>query len=177
MTNSSDEQQSGGRINLFYGAAFSGFCLSQLSSYLVERYLTQGNSVQILPFLNFTHVRNMGGVFGMFQGKGWVFALVASIFIVGVAWFVIRGKRLPSYEYFGLGCIVGGGLANIADRLIYGSVIDFVDVQGLPFWHYIFNTADMLIHLGIWSLVLYGLLGPRPEQAKATAVVEGETPS
>jgi signal peptidase II len=45
----------------------------------------------------------------------------------------------------------------VLDRLIYGSVIDFIDVQGIPYWHYVFNTADVMIHLGIWPMLAIGL--------------------
>jgi signal peptidase II len=47
------------------------------------------------------------------------------------------------------------------DRVIYGSVIDFIDVQNIPLWNYIFNTADLMIHVGIWPMLALSLYLPK----------------
>ena len=75
-----------------------------------------------------------------------------------------RNSALNRLERVCLGLIVGGGFSNVLDRVLHGSVIDFIDVRGIPHWHYIFNTADVLIHLGIWPLVLYYLLAPNAQK-------------
>jgi signal peptidase II len=53
--------------------------------------------------------------------------------------------------------VVGGGASNVLDRLFYGSVVDFINVQHIPFWHYIFNTADVMVHAGLWPLLYFSL--------------------
>jgi signal peptidase II len=63
-------------------------------------------------------------------------------------------KTIQRYEYICFGFIVGGGASNILDRLVYGSVIDFIDIQHIPYWNYIFNTADMMVHVGIWPMLI-----------------------
>ena len=67
---------------------------------------------------------------------------------------------------------MGAAAANICDRLVYGAVIDFIDIQGIPYWHYIFNIADTAIHLGVWPLVIGAFIAPG-EQAGNT----GQTPA
>jgi len=131
--------------------------LSQLSSYLVNTYIELGNSIVITGFLHFTHIRNMGGVFGLAQGQGWLFALFSLVLISALVVYLARSKQARIYEFLCFGLIAGGGLSNILDRLIYGSVIDFIDVKGIPFWQYIFNTADTLIHLGLWPMLIIGV--------------------
>jgi len=42
--------------------------------------------------------------------------------------------------------------------LVYGSVIDFIDIQHIPYWSYIFNTADLMIHVGIWPMLILSFL-------------------
>lgn len=140
-------------------AALSAACLglSQLSSYLVNTYIGLGDSVVITGFLHFTHIRNMGGVFGLAQGQGWLFALFSLVLISALVFYLLRGKQVRAYEFLCFGFIAGGGLSNILDRLIYGSVVDFIDIQGIPFWHYIFNTADTFIHIGLWPMLIIGV--------------------
>lgn len=140
--------------------------ISQIGSFLIETYLPLHQSWDLLPFLKFTHVRNMGGVFGLAQGKGWIFAGVSSVLLIGLTVFIYRDKKIRPFEYWCYGSIVGGGLSNILDRIIYGSVIDFVDVQGIPGWNYIFNTADVFIHVGIWPIFIGAFLFRKDDSEK-----------
>ncbi|HLT62957.1 MAG TPA: signal peptidase II [Pseudohongiella sp.] len=140
-------------------------CTSQLGSYLVEQNIPQGNSVPVLPFLHFTHIRNLGGVFGTAQGQGWIFALFSAALLGALIFYLLRSVNVRRYEFICFGLVAGGGLSNILDRLIYGSVIDFIDVRGIPYWHYIFNTADTFIHLGLWPMLFISLFWQRDHAA------------
>ncbi|HDZ10537.1 signal peptidase II [Pseudohongiella sp.] len=148
---------------LVYFAMISAACLalSQLGSYLVNTHIPLGSSVQISPVLHFTHIRNLGGVFGLAQGQGWIFAVFSVVLIGALVWYLLRGRQVRVYEFLCFGFIAGGGLSNVLDRLLYGSVIDFIDVRGIPFWHYIFNTADTFVHIGLWPMLFIGLLWHR----------------
>lgn len=143
---------------LFVICWIAAISLSQLSGYLVNMNIPVGSSVEINGLLHLTHVRNYGGVFGIFQGMGWLFALVSIGLLLGVSVYLWHGRSLPRYEFVCFGLIVGGGSSNILDRLVYGSVIDFIDVQHIPYWTYVFNTADVMVHLGIWPLILFSLV-------------------
>jgi signal peptidase II len=141
----------------------AGLCLlvAQLVGYWVNANIPEGSSLQINALLNFTHVRNHGGVFGMAQGQGWLFGALSVLLLAGVCAYLWFGAVLPRVEYLCFGLIVGGGASNILDRWVYGSVIDFIDVQGIPYWHYVFNTADVMIHLGIWPMLALTLFASR----------------
>jgi signal peptidase II len=142
--------------------------VSQLGSYLVQQNIPQGSSVVVTPFLYFTHIRNLGGVFGMAQGQGWIFALFSFALLAALLFYLLKSTQVRFYEFICFGLVAGGGASNILDRLIYGSVIDFIDVQGIPYWHYIFNTADTFIHLGLWPMLFIGLFLHR-DQAQTSA--------
>lgn len=145
-------------LRLFGAIAVCCLILSQLSSWAINASLAQGESrVLIDGLLQFTHIRNLGGVFGMAQGMGWLFAVFSLGLIGGLSWYLARGRDVRLYEFIFFGFVAGGGISNILDRFIYGSVVDFIDVLGIPFWHYIFNTADVFIHIGLWPVLFIGL--------------------
>jgi signal peptidase II len=148
---------------LFYFAVIAAACLalSQLGSYLVNTRIPLGDSIEISTILYFTHIRNLGGVFGMAQGQGWIFAVFSVVLITALVAYLVRGQKVHVYEFVCFGFIAGGGLSNVLDRLVYGSVIDFIDVRGIPFWNYIFNTADTFVHIGLWPMLFIGLFWHR----------------
>jgi len=64
---------------------------------------------------------------------------------VGLRW---RGWRL-----LGVGLVVAGGVSNWVDRIVHGSVVDFINVGIGPLRTGIFNVADVAIMLGAGTLV------------------------
>ena len=129
----------------------------QLSGFWINENLPQNTSLEINDFLYLTHIRNFGGIFGLGQDMGWLFGLISLFLLIGVSAYLSMSPATRRYEYICFGFIVGGGLSNVLDRLIYGSVIDFIDIQNIPFWSYIFNTADLMIHVGIWPMLFLSL--------------------
>ena len=132
--------------------------LSQVTGLWVNNTIPVNSSLEVSSLVHFTHIRNYGGVFGMLQGQGWLFGLISLGLLAGVVAYLWVGQGIKRYEYIFFGFIVGGGASNILDRLIHGSVIDFIDVQHIPMWNYIFNTADVMVHVGIWPLLLMSFL-------------------
>ncbi|MCD4812333.1 signal peptidase II [bacterium] len=144
-------------LSIFAFTALLAVSLSQVSSILVRTHLEIGESTIVAPFLWLTYVQNHGGIFGAFQGQGWVFALITLFILAGLVIYLIKATSLKLYNFICFGLIMGGGLSNILDRLLYGAVIDFIDIRNIPYWKYIFNTADTFIHLGIWPMLLLSL--------------------
>jgi signal peptidase II len=138
----------------FVVAALAVFGLSQLSSALVTARLPLHDSYVVAPFLHFTHIRNTGGIFGTLPNNSALFAIVGGAFVAGLAVYVLRSRSLAGYQYLCFGLIAGAAASNVCDRLVYGAVVDFIDVQGIPRWNYIFNLADTAIHLGVWPMVI-----------------------
>jgi len=139
---------------IFSIIAISILLVSQAIGYWINNTIQQNTTIEINSLIHFTHIRNFGGVFGMFQGSGWVFALISVSLLAAVTAYLALSKTILRYEYVCFGFIVGGGASNILDRLIYGSVIDFIDIQHIPYWNYVFNTADVMVHVGIWPMLL-----------------------
>lgn len=99
-----------------------------------------------------THTANTGAVFGLFQGSGMFFAVLAVIVAGAIVYF---NFTLPGGQWvlrLALGLQLAGALGNLVDRLRQGHVTDFIDIGP---W-YIFNVADMAIVSGVilFSVVL-----------------------
>ena len=137
----------------FAAAAAFVFVLAQVGSHLVQAYLPLNDPYVLTPFLHLTHVRNTGVIFGWLAGNSMVFAIAGTAVVIAGCLLLLRTAGSTS-QFVCLGFIVGAAASNIVDRVIYGAVIDFIDVRGIPYWHYVFNTADVMIHLGAWPLAL-----------------------
>lgn len=141
------------RWPVFVSAAAFVFGLAQVGSHLVDAYLPLNEPYVVTPFLYLTHVRNTGVIFGWLPGSSLEFAIAGTAVVIAGCLLLLR-TAASSYQFLCLGLIVGAAASNIVDRLVYGAVIDFIDVRGIPYWHYVFNTADVMIHLGAWPLAL-----------------------
>ena len=67
--------------------------------------------------------------------------------------YLMRQKNLSNITILGSCFIVGGGVGNIYDKLIYGSVTDFLHIDFVIFETAIFNMADVSIMTGVLILV------------------------
>ena len=135
--------------------------VDQLTKYLVETHIHFGGQIPGGEgFFYLTHVRNPGAAFGL--GAGWsqeiriVFFIGVAVIAVGIVLSFFRklapGDRLSALA---LGCILGGAIGNLVDRVRYYEVVDFLHFrlwQGYSWPD--FNFADSFIVLGVALLVL-----------------------
>jgi len=132
--------------------------LDQASKIAVDASMHLYQSIFIIPFFNFTYVRNTGAAFSFLSEAGgwqrWFFAILASLIsIVLVVWL----SKLEKHETLmaaSLSLILGGAVGNLIDRVAYGYVIDFLDVY-YEAWHWpAFNIADSAITIGVFLMLL-----------------------
>ncbi|MFG5919248.1 signal peptidase II [Sneathia vaginalis] len=123
-----------------------------------------GYSFRIMgDFLRFTYVENHGGIFGIFQGHIRAFTIVSSILIIYI--YVTELKNFSKYSNLtkiGVLFIVAGALGNMFDRFFRGYVIDMIDFRTI--WSFIFNVADMYIHIGVYLIVIAYILKRRKKK-------------
>jgi signal peptidase II len=116
--------------------------------------------VVVAPFFNLLLTRNSGISFGMFNGvpgaNALVFSLAAAAVIAILFYWLTRVDN--RFLAIAIGLIIGGAAGNVIDRLLGGSVIDFLDFH-LGAWHWpAFNIADSAICLGVVAMLLEGLV-------------------
>jgi signal peptidase II len=157
---------------------FGVFAADQLTKLVVKRTLDLHDSIRVLDgFLNIVHARNPGAAFSFladapawFRGPFFI-AITASA--IGVLLYAIT--RLPAEDRLlrlALGGVLGGALGNLFDRLVYGEVIDFIDVHWKGHHWPAFNVADSSITVAVVAVILQSLIfhraeGPQPASGSA----------
>jgi signal peptidase II len=117
-------------------------------------------SVTIVPGLvDITHVLNSGAAFGILNGVDFPFktvfiAVIAMAALIGVAMYAASISHHQLIARVGLALIIGGAAGNLFDRVIAGSVVDFVDVYWGSHHFWAFNVADSAISVGVAIMVL-----------------------
>jgi signal peptidase II len=159
------------RWGVFLGIAALVFLADRISKYLVTTRLAVGemwNPIPLLrPLFTVTHVTNTGAAFGLFREYGVFFAVVALVVVVSIVAFY---RHLPPGNVLlnvSLGLQLGGALGNLVDRLLLGSVVDFLDFKLWP----VFNVADMAIVSGV-AMLAYDLLFTGQEVEKKAEELE-----
>jgi signal peptidase II len=103
------------------------------------------------PYARFVHWTNTGAAFGMLQGFGDVFMVLAIIVALVIVWYF---PQVPKEEWplrFALGMQFAGAAGNLIDRVTQnGQVTDFISVGNFA----VFNIADASISVGVAVLVL-----------------------
>lgn len=135
--------------------------LDQWSKLWIQQVLAPGESIAVMPFVNFTLAYNPGAAFSFLSQAGgwqrWLFtfiALGASLYFI--YWFLSQ-KQLPKVLALGFSLILGGAVGNLWDRLSYGKVVDFIHVHYQQWSFPVFNVADSAITVGA-VFVLFCLL-------------------
>jgi len=170
MSDVAEAAQPGRRITAWGWRAFAiaaaVIVLDQLSKYWILSVLKlpEQASYEVFWPLQFTRIWNEGVSFGLFQAQHdlvrWGF-VVFSVVVAGLLTFWARSqtRALPA---LGLALIIGGAIGNAIDRARFGAVVDFIDVQRIGFFPWIFNVADSGITIGVILLLVDSL---RPQRA------------
>jgi len=145
--------------------------LDQLTKAVVRSTLPLHASVTVIPgLMDFTHVRNSGAAFGIlntadFQFKTVLIGLIAAAALVGVGMYAASLAHHEIMARVGLALIIGGAAGNLIDRVVIGSVVDFVDVYWRTHHFWAFNVADSAITVGAGVMIL-DMLGIRTHVSK-----------
>ena len=147
--------------------------LDRLTKVFVSSRIPLGGAWPVIPhFLRITHWTNEGAAFSLFADSAsphavrWglvSFALLASL-VVLIA--LVRLSNRFTVTTFALALVLGGALGNVQDRIVYASVIDFIEVNIFGYHWPDFNVADSCIVIGACLLLLDSLRsGPSKDAA------------
>ena len=129
--------------------------LDMVSKYIVSRLLIVNESVMIIKnFFNITYVRNTGAAFSIFSGNTFFVMVISFMIIIGIILYIRKNKPSNKIEKISYSLILGGAIGNFIDRIIYGYVRDFIEIDIFGWDYPIFNLADVFVVVGVILLVI-----------------------
>lgn len=147
--------------------------LDQLGKLAAEYWLTPWQAVPVLPSFNLTLMYNTGAAFSFLAGAGgwqrWFFVVLAAVISVALAVWLVRLRRGQHWQALALALILGGAVGNLIDRLLYGHVVDFIQLYYQNWYWPTFNLADSAISVGAVLLIIDSLLETRQQRASNPA--------
>ncbi|MFC1556402.1 signal peptidase II [candidate division KSB1 bacterium] len=145
------------------------FVIDQITKYLTKTFMTLRESIPVIgDTVRLTYIENYGMAFGISIGNKVLFNFFSLFAAAAIFYYLIKMRNNHFVPRFALAIIFGGALGNLVDRIIYGRVVDFVDVNipNIPAFDLyfltippfnrwpIFNVADMAVSCGMFLLIL-----------------------
>ena len=141
--------------------------VDQLSKVLVRYYVgartetSMGEQIPLIgDYFTLMNVKNKGAFLGMgsdlSEPMRIVLLLILPIIVLGfVLRYILKEKKLNYWSLFAFASIIGGGIANVFDRFVYGSVTDFFYIKITETLRTgIFNMADLSVTTGMIILLI-----------------------
>jgi signal peptidase II len=104
----------------------------------------------LAPYARIVHWHNTGAAFGIFQGFGDIFTVLAIVVAIAILYYFPQVPREDWPLRLAMGLQLGGAVGNLIDRVTIGWVTDFVSVGRFP----VFNVADASISIGVAVLII-----------------------
>ena len=132
----------------------------QISKSIVRQRIDYNEQISLVNnYLTLTKIENTGAFLSIGQSLPQpikvLLLTILPLIVLGLAFiYLLTKKNLSNLTIMGICFIVGGGVGNIYDRLIYGSVTDFLHIDFVIFQTGIFNMADVSIMTGTFIVLL-----------------------
>ena len=137
--------------------------LDQATKFVIAQYFTTLKTVVVTPFFNLVLVYNPGAAFSFLSdAAGWQRGLFISIALIASVWIVYLLRKYPQQRLFALALslVLAGAVGNVIDRVLFGAVVDFIQLHAYGFYWPAFNVADSAISCGA-VLLVWDALRPR----------------
>jgi len=134
--------------------------LDQYSKHIVRTEVLPGSRTEIVgELLQLMNVENSGAFLGIGSDSHptikLVFLLILPVIVLGVVlYYLLTNHSLDRLSVVGFSCVAGGGIANLYDRFVYGSVTDFLFMDFGFVQTGIFNVADLSVTTGMTLLII-----------------------
>ncbi len=132
--------------------------LDQLTKQIAENSLLLHKPVAVLPGFNWTLMYNEGAAFSFLSQAGgwqrWFFIILSTVISIALIIWLRQLKKDQQVLSAGIAFILGGAIGNLIDRVLFGHVIDFIQVYYQDLYWPAFNLADSAITLGAGLLIL-----------------------
>lgn len=132
----------------------------QITKTIVRDHVGYNANIKVISsYITLTKVENSGAFLSVgdeFNStvKFLLLLLLPVLVLLGGVVFLLTNRKLDPLFAFGLCCVIGGGTGNLYDRIIYGSVTDFLHIDFGIFQTGVFNAADLSIMIGMFIIVI-----------------------
>lgn len=142
-----------------YGIAAIVVILDQITKVWADRSLALYEQIPVIPSFNITLAYNQGAAFSFLSDAGgwqrWFFISISVIVSTVLIVWLYRMTREEKWLSISIALILGGAIGNnLIDRVIYGHVVDFIQVFYKEWYFPSFNVADAAITVGTVLLLI-----------------------
>ncbi len=140
--------------------------IDRITKVIARDRLEPGPSISLFGgIVRLFYVENTGAFLGLGSGlsettRFWLFTLLVGGFLLGLLLYILWSSDLSLLEVIGFSLILGGGLGNLIDRVLYDYVIDFMLVGIGRLRTGVFNVADVAITVGVGLLFWRSIRSP-----------------
>jgi len=138
----------------------SNISCDQISKNIVRQKIEYNTQINIISkYLILTKVENTGAFLGLGESIPRpiyiLLMIVLPLIVIGYAlYYLMKRNNVSKLLIIGISFAVGGGLGNILDRILYGSVTDFLYFDFVLFHTGIVNIADISVTIGFFMIMI-----------------------
>jgi signal peptidase II len=153
------------------------FGCDQISKKIVRTEISDYEHISIIKDrFTLTKVENSGAFLSLGDNMPYIFRLIILtglplLFLGYGLYFLFAKRNLAMSMQIALCFLIGGGIGNLYDRIVHGSVTDFMHMDFYLFQTGVFNFADISIMIGVGILLFQSL---RSNMAKEEPIEEVE---
>jgi len=140
--------------------------IDQVSKFVIAGNPAKFSNLEIIPgFFYLTYVKNTGAAWSMLAGQRTLLSLIAAIAIIAMTLALKKmRKKKNRLASAALVLMIAGAAGNLADRLMFGYVRDFLHFYPFGYDFPVFNFADMCLCVGVGLLILSTILEKDEEE-------------
>ena len=153
------------RITILLLAGGLSVLLDRLTkNWAVANIKGQGSTSYLNDYFRLVYAENTGAFLSLGSGlsdgwRTWVLSILPVVVLLYVLYVILFSKQLGNWQAYAFSFILGGGASNIVDRIMQGSVVDFMNMGIGTLRTGIFNVADMAIMTGLFMMIFSMIRG------------------
>jgi len=135
--------------------AFVCTLLDQVIKNVLISVFSVGSSISVIDgFFSITMLQNTGAAFSILSSSTLFLILISIVALNLIYFFLIKGRELNRFDIIVYGVLIGGIIGNLIDRVVHGSVIDYLDFNLFGYNFPVFNFADICIVISIILIII-----------------------
>lgn len=139
---------------LLYAMIISGiFAVDQAIKVWIRKTAVHDILYRLDGILEITHCFNTGAAFSMMREYPFGIVGVTVVLLAVSSYYLYQSNHMPVGFCMAMSVLIGGGLGNFYDRIVYQRVTDYIRLLFIPFP--VFNFADICITGSVVVLAIY----------------------